>query len=72
MFVVWGLLLPLSAFIARFMKMKKWWFNLHRLINVISLLLVVVAFILAVIFSTTHFNTAHKAIGIFDLSIRMC
>jgi len=64
MFIAWALLIPVAAWIGRYLKSHPWWFNAHRLLNTTAILLTIVGFIIAVDFSITHFDTVHKIIGL--------
>jgi len=65
MFIAWCLIIPFGSFVARYLKNKGWWFNVHRGFNTLAMLLMVIAFILAVKFTVAqHFGTWHKGIGI--------
>jgi len=65
MFIAWGVLVPWGSFIARYLKRKGWWFNAHRAVNSLSMVLVLIGFVIAVHFTVAqHFSTPHKAIGV--------
>eukprot|EP01119_Soliformovum_irregulare_P008400 TRINITY_DN21518_c0_g1_i1.p1 TRINITY_DN21518_c0_g1~~TRINITY_DN21518_c0_g1_i1.p1 ORF type:complete len:366 (-),score=108.36 TRINITY_DN21518_c0_g1_i1:53-1150(-) len=71
MFFAWGLLLPLGSGIARWAKKFGWWFNIHRLLQSVGVLATVAAFVIAVEFSTSHFDTPHKIIGLTVLCLAL-
>jgi len=64
MFVAWGVLVPLSSWLARHWKKFSWWFHVHRIINSIAIICVGVAFILICDVTIKHFSTAHMIIGL--------
>jgi len=71
MFFAWGFLLPLGSGVARWAKKFGWWFNIHRLLQSVGVLATVAAFVLAVEFSTSHFDTPHKIIGLTVLCLSL-
>mmetsp|Transcript_6087 Transcript_6087/g.8496 ORF Transcript_6087/g.8496 Transcript_6087/m.8496 type:complete len:582 (+) Transcript_6087:109-1854(+) len=64
MFFAWSVFIPVTSFIARYLKKFKWWFNVHRIVNSGAMVIGLVAFILALVFCTSHFDTPHKIIGL--------
>jgi len=65
--VIWAIAIPITSFIARYLKSQLGhaWFEIHRIVNGIAMLIQLAAFILAVIFvQGLHFNNAHKIIGL--------
>jgi len=64
MFFAWALFVPVGTVIARYLKKYKWWFNVHRLINAFAMMLVLIAFIIAVDFSSSHFYNLHTILGL--------
>jgi len=67
MFLVWALAIPITSFIARYLKSQLGhaWFEIHRIVNGVAILLQVAAFVLAVIFvEGLHFDNVHKIIGL--------
>ncbi|KAK3711397.1 hypothetical protein QZH41_013506, partial [Actinostola sp. cb2023] len=66
MFIGWGVLLQLGAFIARYFRHKDpWWFKMHRGLQVSGLLFAIAGFVCAVMsVPFDHFKFAHGAIGL--------
>jgi len=68
MFVVWCVAIPVTSFIARYLKAQLGhaWFEIHRITNFIAMLMNVAAFAIAVYFvnGTPHFLLPHQIIGL--------
>jgi len=66
MFFAWAVFIPITAFIARFMKKYKWWFNVHRWVNIFAMITMIAAFIIAILMTdpSQHFQKNHAIIGL--------
>ena len=67
MFVSWNVVAPVAIFIAIFMKSQLgvWWFRAHISLFIFgTLLLQLVSFVYIYNYSTIHFNTIHKQLGL--------
>lgn len=64
MFIAWSIFVPGTSFIARYLKKFSWWFNVHRWVNSVMMLAVLVAFGLAISFTTNHFKSVHAIFGL--------
>jgi len=64
MFIAWYCIAPFGFFLARFMKMFSWWFQVHRAIMLIAMLTMLAGFGVIVKESTQHFNVPHKQLGL--------
>jgi len=64
MFIAWYCIAPFGFFLARFMKMFSWWFQVHRAIMFVAMLTMLAGFGVIVAETTTHFDTEHKIIGL--------
>jgi len=65
MFLAWAVLVPCMGFLARYFKNLKWWFNVHRIVNLIAMLAATAAFGVAIQMTKSgHFNDPHKIIGL--------
>jgi len=69
MFFCWAVFIPFGSIVARYLKKYSWWFNVHRLVNSFAMMLLVIAFILAVDFQSTHFNTIHPILGLIVVTL---
>jgi len=69
MFIAWYCIAPFGFVLARFMKGFSWWFQVHRAIMFIAMLAVIAAFGIAISYCTTHFDDAHKIIGLIVVII---
>jgi len=64
MFFIWGVTIPATSFIARYLKRFSWWFNVHRISNGIAMLALVAAFVIAIFIATSQFTLPHHIIGL--------
>ena len=66
MFLAWSVFVPITSFLARYLKKFKWWFNVHRYVNTVMMAVVIAAFgiAIAVTSSGEHFNKPHSIIGL--------
>jgi len=65
MFIAWAFLVPIASVVARYYKRYSWWFNVHRLLNGLASMIVVIGFILAIDFwSPPHFAILHTILGL--------
>lgn len=47
MFIAWAVIIPVTSWIARYLKRYTWWFNVHRWSNGLAMTASVAAFVLA-------------------------
>jgi len=65
MFIAWSILIPIASIIARYFKRHSWWFNVHRLLNGIACMIIIIGFILAIDFwPAPHFTLLHTILGL--------
>lgn len=64
MFIAWYCIAPFGFFLARFMKMFSWWFQVHRAIMLVAMLTMIAGFGVIIKESSQHFNAPHKQLGL--------
>lgn len=69
MFIAWGFLISIGGLVARFFKSKgAWWFKVHIFCQMTGVILMVAAFVMAIMFTdilnNPHFNAAHQKAGL--------
>jgi len=69
MFIAWYCIAPFGFVVARHLKKFSWWFQVHRAIMFVAMLAMIAAFGIAIDYSVTHFNDAHKIIGLIVVII---
>eukprot|EP01097_Dermamoeba_algensis_P001528 TRINITY_DN1576_c0_g1_i1.p1 TRINITY_DN1576_c0_g1~~TRINITY_DN1576_c0_g1_i1.p1 ORF type:complete len:469 (+),score=121.17 TRINITY_DN1576_c0_g1_i1:359-1765(+) len=73
MWIGWGVLVPLAAAIARFMKktIGVWWFRLHIILMLLALAVIIAGFGIIVNESREHFETSHARLGLATFILAM-
>jgi len=69
MFIAWGFLISIGGLVARFFKSKgAWWFKVHIFCQMTGVILMVAAFVMAIMFTDVlnnpHFAASHQKAGL--------
>jgi len=71
MVLSYGFVIPFGIFVARYIKDYHWWFPLHILSQVLALMMIASAFIIAAVMVNTQFSTIHSWLGLTVLSLSL-